>query len=185
MNPRRRTVEQTSVLLTKGPWSLSDSTVHAGFVHWLLLFSYYFTKSTHGPRATEAHTRVAQITSGAYLLKTAQGSVERSRIGTAAPTAVLDIQQVQLDDCESRASPAIRPNDVCYPEKWATSCCNWLLRVLLAAAWRAELGTTLSPQDVAGGFVMLSQTGLTDWELWGLRRRTQRTRSVKVRQVGC
>lgn len=97
MNPRRRTVEQTSVLFTKGPRSLGDSTAHTVFAHGLLLFSYYFTKSTHGPRASEAHTQVPHITSGAHLLNTSQGNVEKSHTGTA----VLHFPQNQLDCCES------------------------------------------------------------------------------------
>lgn len=60
------------------------------------------------PRASETHTQVPHITSGAYLLNTSQGNVEKSHTGTAAPTAVLNFPQNQLDCCESPESPAIR-----------------------------------------------------------------------------
>lgn len=68
MNPRWRTMEQTSVLFTKGPWSLSDSTVRTVSVHWVLLFSYYFTTPAAGPGASGATHKA--LTSRAERLST-------------------------------------------------------------------------------------------------------------------
>lgn len=83
-----------------------------------------------------------------------------------------------------RKSPATRPNGVCYPEIWATSCCNWLFKVSLAAAWRVELGKTPNLGVLQWVLSCCHKTGLIEWELCILRRRTQRTRKSKSHSNG-
>lgn len=181
MNPRRRTTEQTSVLFTKGPWSLGDSTVHTVFVHWLLLFSYYFTKSTHGLSSIwNAHT------SSPYHKWSLSSEYFSRQCGEephwhCSPNCCAQLPPEPAGLLWESGITSDTSNDVCYPEIWATSCCNWLFKVSLAAAWRVELGNLRVLQWVLS---CCHKTGLIEWELWNLRRRTQRTRTCKSHSNG-
>lgn len=141
MNPRWRTMEQTSVLFTKGPWSLSDSTVRTVSVHWVLLFSYYFTTPAAGPGASGATHKA--LTSRAERLST-----ECFRRTAAS--------QLRCSTSTSSSRVAVK-RCLAALESWR-SALELIGPVSLAVAWRGGGTETLSTQDAAVRFVALSQT---------------------------
>lgn len=180
MNPRRRAMEQTSVLFTKGPWSLSDSTVHTVFVHWLLLFGYYFTTSTKWPsgvwsaHASSPHHKWS-LSSEYFSRRRGEEARWCSSPGCWDQHPPEPAGLLWVGNQQRYVQMMLVP-----PEIWATSCCRWLFKVLLEG-WAGE---DSFPLDAAVSFVMPSPTGLIEWELWNLSGRTQRARKCESQSNG-